>query len=378
MSTVKRIRSASVASLAKVAKRSPVVKRPAYDLSGPDALGIKPMQTITLATPEAHSKYEMVSLGDKEESAPFAMPWEGPTEEFRAFAKKLGVELDKTEMRQAFLDDKVLLEKAFLSNIVQKSAEELKAEAEFPQRSAEWLHARAYTISASQFGAAAAHSKFQSTNKLIETKVYPKRSFEARRQKEFAKFAGWGIEHEQDAEDAFKESFLKEKAGMYCISHPKICKDAKFAWTGFSPDGILHRRENEKDVVELLEYKCPAYARDAPHHPYAKELYNVPRQYMDQMQGSMWLMRNAPTFQHAETCDRAWFVCWQPHAVHITHVPYMEAYAASIIQTTRELYFQRFVPGCVDAIHDRLRTGLEATTAAAAASTSTAPSTQKS
>jgi len=348
-------------------RRKPVVvprkTRPAYSFEHlPDALGIKPMQTITLATPEAHSVYEMVSLGPGGETqAPFAMPWEGPSDEFRAFAKKLGVELDKAEMKDAFLKDKALLEKAFLSNIVQRSPEEIAKEAEFPQRSDEWLRARAYTISASQFGAAAAHSKFQSTNKLIETKVFPKRSFEARRQKEFAKFAGWGVEHEQHAEDAFKEVFLKEKAGMFCVSHPKLCKDAKFAWTAFSPDGILHRRENEKDVVELIEYKCPAYARDAPHHPYTKEPYNVPRQYMDQMQGSMWLMRNAPTFQLADTCDRAWFVCWQPHAVHITHVPYMEEYAASIIQTTREIYFQRFVPGCVDAIHDRLKTGLEAT-----------------
>lgn len=311
-----------------------VLRRPTladYCMTAPSALDVNAFETVTLSTPPSHSQYEMTPLREPDASGPTAgMPWENGGAELLALKTALNDEMTPDALYKA---------------VVARTEDECSKEAQHPQRSDGWFQARKYAVTASQFGAAASHSKFQSSNKLLEAKVYPKKNpFTG------SVFTQWGVDHEAHAEEAFKHSFLDGRAtSLYNIDHPKMCKHSSAPWLSFSPDGILRRKDGDKDVIELIEYKAPAYSRDKQGHPYHSDAYKIPKQYMDQMQGSMWLMRNLPVYPRSALVDRAWFVCWQPHAVHVTHVPYCPEYANKLIEVVKTFYFDRFLPKCVTA-----------------------------
>lgn len=304
----------------------------------PACLGVEPLATLTLCTPVAHARFELAPLPEADTRAvPEGMPWEQSSEQFNAFTKSIGIPVTAA---------------ALFGVAVKRTKVECEKEALYAQRSLEWLKAREFTVSASQFGAAAAHSKYCSPAKLLREKIHPRRHFATQPVAE--RLMQWGTDHEPHAEEAFLECFVKPRlSSLFTLSHPRVCKHSDAPWLAFSPDGILSRRVDEQDVVELVEYKSPAHARHAPQHPYAKFPYNVPPQYMDQMQGSMWLMRNVGVFPHAEKVERAWFVCWQPHALRVTMVPYMPVYAEKLIASLKAFYFGKFLPGCVEAINER-------------------------
>jgi hypothetical protein len=118
---------------------------------------------------------------------------------------------------------------------------------------------------------------------------------------------------------------------------------------GFSPDALLWNKDRTE--VELIEYKCPAYQRSGPGHPYAaKNSICVPRQYMPQIQGSMHLLRER--FPGVR-CVRSWFVVWQAHQFFVTHVPYVPQYAERTVAAGTSFFHERFLPACIDAIKER-------------------------
>ena len=317
----------------KVAK-APTLKRPTladYRMVAPDALGIKAFETLTLSTPEEHAQYEMTPLREPEhQPTPHGMPWENGGQDLRALKNALQNDMTPNGLFKA---------------VVARTAEECFKEGEFPQRSDGWFNARKYAVTASQFGSAASHNKYQSADKFLQTKVFPKSNpFLG------SEYTQWGVDHEVHAEEAFVKSFLDARAkSLYNIDHPKICKHPDAPWLAFSPDGILRRKDGDADVIELIEYKAPAFHRNKQGHPYHSEAYKIPKSYMDQMQGSMWLMRNLSVYPRSALVDRAWFVCWQPHAVHITHVPYCPDYANKLIEVVKAFYFDRFLPKCITA-----------------------------
>ena len=96
-----------------------------------------------------------------------------------------------------------------------------------------------------------------------------------------------------------------------------------------------------------MEYKCSAHHRDSDRHPYCKYWKNLPEHYLIQLQYSMHLARQRSEYRNME---RAWFVCWQPRAIHVTHVPYMPAYAACLAEQAERFYHKKFVPACLRAM----------------------------
>jgi hypothetical protein len=73
--------------------------------------------------------------------------------------------------------------------------------------------------------------------------------------------------------------------------------------------------------------------------------------YFDQMQGSMWLLRKYDLIRGGSTLKGGWFVVWQPHALSITYIPFVEAYADMLMEEVKRFFQDEFVPACVEKIN---------------------------
>lgn len=306
--------------------------------------GIKPLETSpAMATPIEHSAYELTELPVVEPRAPRAMPWEEDDAAYIKFRSRLPL---------AVTGD----------TIYEHIAKPLLAgPCDAPQRSDAWHLSRSFAVTASQFASAANENPSMSQNKLLASKIFPtKHGFGGN------SFTEWGTIHEKHAEEAFvsflckvnnstatthetgSDTEIRFSDGL-CITHEAHKRDAAQPFLGFSPDGLLWNAD--KTEVALIEYKCPAYQRSGPGHPYAaKNDLCIPRQYMPQIQGSLQLMRGSYT---GVRCVRAWFVVWQAHQFFVTHVPYVPRFADKIVQASSSFFKDRFLPACADAVTER-------------------------
>lgn len=332
-----------------------------------EKFGIAPLSvSCAMETPIEHAEYELTELPPftPSERSALCMPWEADEETYKKFRESLPIVCPK--------------------RLYIKMAP-LVGDCDEPQRSAEWFAARSFRITGSQFASAAHENPNMSAAKLLEAKVYPSRNpFNGNA------YTEWGSLHEVHAEDAFLQ-FLSKHLGplvRYDYDGDKWmpipdqkpdrlviklgCKDFQFAdgsllehpgllspqdrrCLGFSPDALLWNKDRTE--VELIEYKCPAYQRSGPGHPYAaKNSICVPRQYMPQIQGSMHLLRER--FPGVR-CVRSWFVVWQAHQFFVTHVPYVPPYAERVVAAGTSFFHDRFLPACVDAIKERDRKELD-------------------
>jgi hypothetical protein len=294
------------------------------------AITIKPFETVTVSTPESHSVYEHNELSDVEpkqtEAILFKMPWDDPQQE--NFLKSI-IPITTSDFNRLF---------------VERTKSECESEETKEPRSSEWHKARAFSVTASQFGSTIGHNKYMSKNALLKSKLHPHIH-------EKSPYIEWGLNHEQHAEEAFVH-FLTEKQCNFKIDHPGLLKDPMCSWTACSPDGILRRFEDGREIIELIEYKAPAYHRSALGHPYQKHLHNIPPMYLDQMQGSMWLIKNKGVIQNGACLQGGWFVVWKPHALHVTYVPYVHEYASMLMTGVKAFFDEDFVPACLDKINN--------------------------
>jgi hypothetical protein len=315
----------------------------ANSVTSESKFGLAPLETSpAMATPIAHSAYELIDLPQPGEQRTRGMPWEEDDETFLRFRSTLPIEVTP----------EVIYDK------VAKPALDMSAEGG-PQRSEEWHAARRFAVTASQFASASNENPTFSQAKLLTSKTYPK-------QNAFTgnSFTEWGAQHEKHAEEAFVQ-FLCEQLNatselkgddVYFSDGSKLTHSAhkrgSIPYLGFSPDALLWSPD-EKEVA-LVEYKCPAYQRSGPGHPYAnKNELNIPRQYMPQIQGSLHILKEC----YPDTvCIRSWFVVWQAHQFFVTHVPFVPSYASRIVSASSAFFKDKFLPACVEAVS--LRDGI--------------------
>ncbi len=319
-----------------------------------EKFGIPPLSvSCAMETPIEHAEYELTELPvfTPPESTVHGMPWEGDEETYKKFRASLPS----------------LTPEALYATMAPAG------DCGAPQRSAEWYTARSFRVTGSQFASAAHENPNMSAAKLLESKVYPSRNpFNGN------SYTAWGSLHEVHAEDAFVK-FLSKHLGSEVrwdgekdvpatndrlfsflakdftfadgsrLEHPALLSTESTRWLGFSPDALLWNKDRTE--VELIEYKCPAYQRSGPGHPYAaKNSICVPRQYMPQIQGSMHLLRERyPNVR----CVRCWFVVWQPHQFFVAHIPYVSSYAKRTVDAGSAFFHERFLPACIDAIKER-------------------------
>jgi putative phage-type endonuclease len=301
------------------------------------ALGFKAFEVVIHSTPEHHSQFEKCDLREPDEEVTFAdpRPWESAAcPAIRAKAK------------QAFQGGSSAQD--FYEKVLCKSEDECKADTEYPQRSVGWLNARTFSITGSDFASAVSRNPYKSSKKLLAGKVAPSKDGFS------SKYAQWGVDHEVHAEEAFTAVLDERCKSPFIIQHPHMFKHVQAQWIAVSPDGVLtHRDESGATVVDLVEYKAPAYYRDARHFPYRKfeTNGNIPPQYYDQIQGTLWLMRNYDVFPGGRTVRGCYFVVWQPHALSVVYIPYKEAYANALAAKLKDFYFDRFIPKCIEELN---------------------------
>jgi YqaJ-like viral recombinase domain len=258
---------------------------------------------------------------------------------------------------------------AFYNAFVKRSFEECLIEAAAPQRSVLWHAARAYCITASNFGAAVGSNKYMSPDDLVLDKLWS--SFKGNANTMYGTF------HENDARESLLRSLdgglhpTLEKlyathfarhgtAGHYAtvadeenvtyesfeLIETGLLKHHEQPWMAVSPDGLLFLDGSRGRMAVLVEYKCPAAKRDSERHPYAYSPHNVPEYYYDQIQGIMGLLNKYPSLINVRTGpSHALFVVWQPRQHHVTLVPYdHESYNAKLEPALTRWYFDKYLP----------------------------------
>jgi hypothetical protein len=284
--------------------------------------GIGALETSgPIVTPSHHWAFELDGLPPPRAQQQHGMPWETTDNRaFRCFRKKLPA---------------VVTPESIFTNVALPS---LSLPVGSTQKTPEWFQARAFAVTASNFAGTS-----ENAETLLKSKTYPLRyGFQGN------SFTEWGSMHEKHAEEAFL-AFLAERAAEgFTLEHPAHLRDPTRPFLGFSPDALLW--DKERTEVDLVEYKCPAARRSGPGHPYASDKLNVPSRYMSQIQGSMYLLR---ALNPGVRCVRAWFVVWQAHQFHVTHVPYVDLYASKTVDQAETFFKGRFLPACVDAVLTR-------------------------
>lgn len=255
---------------------------------------------------------------------------------------------------------------SFYAKFVARSPERCISELCAPQRSLQWLAARAHAITASSFGAAAGHNPYCSPKDLVIEKLW--RTFVGN------EYTQYGTFHEPDARETFLRllngplratlnDVWQRATGALAVAAPQfelfetgLIKSAHQPWMAVSPDGLvrLPGPNGTAPVWALVEYKCPARLRDSEAHPYKKDRANVPKYYMDQMQGIMGLLNKYPELLDQAAASQglpsvggpstvgpqvAFFVVWQPHQIHVTRVPFDFLYFKGTLEPALERWF---------------------------------------
>jgi len=252
----------------------------------------------------------------------------------------------------------------FYTQFVERTREQCIAEERAPQRSLAWLNARRHCITASSFGSAVGHNKYEKPDALVLSKLWT--TFSGN------EFTAYGTYHETDARDSFRNlvsgplwpTLVRMYSEHWPGGHLKqwdlletgLLKSETCPWIGVSPDGLLMLRGTSGTLVCLVEYKCPARLRDSHSHPYASYKYNVPEYYMDQMQGISGLLNDCPNIMPKELIGSShlkgpfvsFFVVWQPHQIHVTNIPVnLEYWHHELRPKLEEWYFQKYLPMAV-------------------------------
>ena len=249
----------------------------------------------------------------------------------------------------------------YVHNVTPEQIEKIKV---IDQRSDEWLNARKFRLTASNFGAAAGHCKHNPPMGLVRDMLW--HVFQGN------EMTRYGTENEQQAFDAYQAhgvlaqmdevlagtrpahrvGFLANEVGLHI--HPE------HHWLGVSPDGLVDAVDPATGAVKrhLIEIKCPWKCKNRPLHS-GDDFYPVedlpgglqlpiPHYYFDQMQGIM----GALGLPFAE------FIVWTSKEMQITHVPFLPGYWKNeLFPALRAFYFDKFVPAAVRFLNGELLPG---------------------
>ena len=244
----------------------------------------------------------------------------------------------------SFPSSKGMTVRQYYDSFIHRTPEQCIEEFKSPQRSEEWKLARKFSLTASDFGAAAGTNAFQSPEELLEKKLHvPFQGNEATQ---------WGSAMEPKAGEAFLQFAKHSISSTARLYEVNLVKYSTSSWLAVSPDNILWYRDIEgKEHWDLVEYKCPT--RDSgPKHPYKKYPENIPPYYKSQMLG-IWghcndnqgiCILNDQNNIEQHYIDKVWFVVWQPYRLWVTpYSPSMKEWR-DLHEKLRQWYFEHFLP----------------------------------
>ncbi len=266
-----------------------------------------------------------------------------------------------------------LTTKQFFNKFVSVTDEGCKKIVSFPQRSTEWLAARKYRITASQYGTFMGVSKFATPSQALSEKLWETFHGNAA--------CTWGTMQEPCACEDYHRWAL-DGLQRKCIELGKDPLSARLAveerglmvfpsspWMGVSPDGIVTYTDpvTGKMKRRLLEIKCPYYRhRFDGRHPYQGQgPGGCKPEYYAQIQGIMGCLWQEDErrkdrdeledlFEISE-CD---FVVWQPNGMFISRLPFdREYFLKQLKPKLREFYLGKFLPAATDQYNGKLKDG---------------------
>lgn len=288
-------------------------------------------QTIAIQNPATHLEFSAIKLN--------LQPTKRPDKLFEVIDSENSSEDDSSEECEEFKRIEIRKDKIkpseFYDKFVERTTEQCAQELKAPQRSEEWLEARKYCITASQFGSAIGCNPYQTPDSLVAEKVWY--TFQGN------VACDWGTEHEPHAKESFCQWISNSNSIQnFQFKEENLMKFSDMPWLGVSPDGLITYFNTKTNQIQtdLVEFKCPAYLRNTMNHPYAKHPNNIPPQYNAQMQGIMGFLNH-----HNYHIQQSWFVVWQPHQTWITKVPYEQTYyEEELYPKVKDWYFLKYLP----------------------------------
>ena len=115
-------------------------------------------------------------------------------------------------------------------------------------------------------------------------------------------------------------------------------------WMGYSPDGIVHDGDGK---MQLIEIKAPRKIKP-----------QINPDYMAQMQGGMWLLKQKYGEDHMQYCDfvQAEKACWHDPCqececymfnIKVERVPYNDDYARRLVLNLSDKWLNEYLPRMV-------------------------------
>lgn len=178
-----------------------------------------------------------------------------------------------------------------------------------PQRSAEWLAARKYRLTASRFAAALGHNPYPGSQREDIVRDMLWGGFTGNAATE------WGTKHEAGA-CAMYEAHMQTRHADYAVREHGLIIVPEHPFIGVSPDGICEHWEGGAAVRTLLEIKCPYRWKEDRFYE-----NHVPLYYWDQIQGIMGFLG----------LPRCHFVVWTPVAMEVNHVAFDAPYFEGVL-----------------------------------------------
>lgn len=235
-------------------------------------------------------------------------------------------------------EKELLTEQQFYEQFVQCNEESCKLISTFPQRSDEWINARKYCITASDFGSVIGENPYESPRMFLKKKTMC--SFQGNT------FTEYGKQNEIHAKDCFLEWFASFDPTA-TFREVNLIKFHQTPWMAVSPDGLIDTIDNQ---VDLVEFKCPAKCKDTNVHPYNKYPKNTPPQYYAQIQGIAGYLKS-----NGIQIRNIWFVVWQPKRMYITLHSFDEEYYNNMFNKLKKFYFDHLLPCFTKKYNGQLR-----------------------
>jgi len=275
--------------------------------------------------------------------------------------------------------DEQLTPAEFYFLFVSRDEDAVAREGAAPQRSVEWLAARMYCITASQFGAAVGNNSYQTSLDCLIDKLWG--GFQGNA------FTRWGTLHEPHAREAFERwfgAYLKRRyvaAGRdpalatFTFYEDGLLKRADVvkedgtlelnAWIGVSPDGrVTYEDADGTHKHALIEFKCPASDAGLAKkgHPYGHYKNSVPLYYWDQasrfVSPAIRRAFDTSAFPHSAQVqgisaylqpvfdfDEIFFIVWRPTDCYISRFAVDAVYGKELLDRLASFFFGALLPG---------------------------------
>lgn len=243
----------------------------------------------------------------------------------------------------------------YVNNVTPEQIEKIKV---VDQRSDDWLRARTFRLTASNFGSAAGHNKNCSPHDLVRDMLW--KNFKGNEMTEygtnnepraFEAYQVHGVLQQMAEKGRTSVGFLAQEVGLHI--HPK------HHWLGVSPDGLVDVDDGTGTIKRhLIEIKCPWKCKTRPLHSgddfYPEEdlpgglRLPIPHYYFDQMQGIMGALE----------LPFADFIVWTSKEMQITRIPFLPDYwRDELFPALRHFYFDTFMPAAIRFLNGELLPG---------------------